>query len=191
MILQRLRAETRAEHEALEGHIDLLGRPWSMDFYRRLLEKFYGFYAVIEPPLFSRPEWQPLGVDVGKRLKLPLLVEDLKFLGLGEAEIEELPRCANAPSIATFPQALGAAYVLEGSTLGGQIITRHLKKELGVEVGRGISFFMSYGAEVGPMWRQFTSVLDSFDGDAGEMAEIVDTAGATFRTFDEWLTDIL
>jgi heme oxygenase len=190
MILQRLRDETRADHERLEAHIDLLGRPWSMAFYQQLLEKFYGFYAVIEPPIFAHGEWQPL-VDVEKRLKLPMLDQDLKFLGLSEAEIQGLPRCEEVPPVGTFARALGTAYVLEGSTLGGQIITRHLKKELGVDVGQGISFFTSYGAEVGPMWREFTAVLESFDGDADEMTALVDAAEATFKTLDEWLADIL
>ncbi|RYG67449.1 hypothetical protein EON80_13565 [bacterium] len=193
MILQRLRDATRPDHERLEDHIDLLGRPWSMPFYRSLLSKFYGLYASIEPPTFSHAEWEKMGIDTASRLKLPSLVRDLHFLGLSDADIAALPLFNEAPKADTFASALGCAYVMEGSTLGGQIISRHLKQELGLELGpdNGLSFFASYGSEVGPKWREFTGVLDFYQGSEAEQTELIESAVKAFQAFDRWLADIL
>jgi heme oxygenase len=191
MILQRLREATRPDHERLEEHIDLLGRPWSLAFYKSLLQKFYGIYAVLEPPTLSQKDWHERDFDTTHRIKLPALAKDLCFLGLSEAEISELPRPTVVPQVNSFAAALGAAYVMEGSTLGGQIISRHLHKELGLEIDKGLNFFGSYGEAVGPMWREFTNVLNSYQGNDAEQQIAVETAVQTFRAFDDWLTDIL
>jgi heme oxygenase len=191
MILTRLREETRSAHERLEIHIDLLERPWSMSFYQRLLEKFYGFYDVVEPATFQHSQWQQVGIEPHQRLKTPLLVRDLQFLGLSSGAIGNLPRCERAPVAPTFAEALGCAYVLEGSTLGGQIITRHLRRELGLEAERGSAFFVSYGSEVGPMWRQFVEVLNTYPLTETQQNDLVQSACDTFRTFDDWLCEIL
>lgn len=191
MILQQLREQTRAEHELLEARIDLLGRSWSPLFYRSLLEKFYGFYSVIEPQTFRFEEWRHLGINVEERRKIGLLTLDLQHAGLTSTEIEALPRCQNVPTLVCFAQALGCAYVLEGATLGGQIITRHLRGELGVAPESGSAFFFSYGDEVGPRWREFVEVLNSYESSADEQTALVDSARETFCALDSWLDEIL
>ncbi len=191
MILHLLRDATRREHEQLEARIDLLGRGWSLSFYRLLLQKFYGFYSVVEPPLFGRPEWQQLGFDIEPRRKTELLRRDLGHLGLEAGQIEALPRPENAPPLSSFPSLLGCAYVLEGATLGGQVITRHLRREIGIEPEQGGAFFASYGALVGPMWREFVALLDTFPVSVDEQSALVESARATFAALDDWLGDIL
>ena len=52
-ILSRLRAETRAEHDAIEAVLDLTGDGLTRDGYRRILERFYGFYAPLEPAIWA------------------------------------------------------------------------------------------------------------------------------------------
>jgi heme oxygenase len=191
MLLSRLREETRFAHQQLEGRIDLLERDWSLPFYRVFLQKFYGFYAAIEEPIFAHSQWEATGLEVGKRLKTRFLKSDLEFLGLSNDAIANLPLCANAPLASTFPEALGCAYVLEGSTLGGQVITRHLQRELGVGPGSGGTFFASYGVAVGPMWREFIEVLDTYSLDEIQQNAAIHSANATFRAFDAWLQDVL
>ncbi len=184
MVLSKLREQTRSAHEQLEASIGLLERDWSLLFHHVLLQKFYGFYAAIEAPMFAHSQWESVGIAVGKRRKTSLLERDLEFLGLSGAAIARLPRCPDAPLPVDFTQALGCAYVLEGSTLGGQIITRHLKRELGIEAGSGATFFASYGAEVGPMWREFVGVLNTYPLDEPQQDALVSSAEATFRAFD-------
>jgi heme oxygenase len=191
MVLQRLRVETRPAHERLEKNIDLLGRKWTLEFYRHLLEKFYGFYFIVEPPIFAHSQWELTGIDSNMRRKTHLLSQDLKFLGLKSKEITDLPVCKNAPIAETFAQALGCAYVFEGSTLGGQVITRHLQRELAIEPNHGASFFTSYGRKVGSMWHDFTNVLNSCELSEADENSLVQYACTTFDSFDDWLHDLL
>jgi heme oxygenase len=191
MILDRLRAETRPAHERLEQHIDLLGRSWSPAFYHSLLRKFYGFYAIVEPRIWNRPEWCQLHSRIEERRKLGLLHRDMVDMGHSTEEIALLPLCSRAPAPSSFAGVLGCAYVLEGATLGGQIITRHLRHEMRLEEGRGCAFFASYGEATGPMWREFTEFLNSQPLSRAEADSLIENARNTFDSLDEWLADIL
>src|SRR4051794_18321880 len=48
-LLHRLRTETREVHQALERDLDLTRTASTIANYRRLLERFYGFYQSFEP----------------------------------------------------------------------------------------------------------------------------------------------
>jgi heme oxygenase len=191
MILHSLRDATRCEHEQLEARIDLLGRAWSSSFYRLLLQKFYGFYSVVEPQIFDRPEWQQLQFDIEPRRKTPLLYRDLMHLGLSSGQIAALPRCENVPALSDFAPVLGCAYVLEGATLGGQVITRHLRREIHIEPEQDGAFFASYGAQVGPMWLHFVELLNQYPASEDEQETLLQSARHTFATLGIWLDDIL
>jgi heme oxygenase len=81
--------------------------------------------------------------------------------------------------------------VLEGATLGGQIIDRHLRQSLGIEPATGGAFFHGYGAQVGPMWNRFREVVTDFATSDERQRAIVQSAQATFRSFDDWLAQRL
>jgi heme oxygenase len=88
------------------------------------------------------------------------------------------------------PEALGAFYVLEGATLGGQILLRHLTRHFeGAAVG-GFAFFRAYGEQVGPMWKAFGEVLTgaSVRAASGDFdSRAVRGAMDTFDAFQAWL----
>ena len=190
MILQLLRDATHAQHQHLENRIDLLGRDWSLEFYRALLEKFYGFYAPLEPAIFTHPQWHEFNFVAESRRKICWLQNDLQFLGLSAAQIEALPLCKYLPRADTFARAVGCAYVVEGSTLGGQIISRHLKTKLNLPP-RGCRFFTAYGEQTGKMWREFVALLNDYEAPADEQNELLLNAGATFGALDCWLDEII
>ena len=187
MILQQLRDATRVDHQQLETRIDLLNRVWSREFYRALLEKFHGFYAPLEPEIWGYSQWQKFNFLTAPRVKIDWLRQDLGFCGLNAAQIRALPRCKYLQRPASFAGALGCAYVLEGSTLGGQIISRHLKTQLNLPP-QGCRFFTAYGAQTGAKWREFVAVLEAYQGDENE---VLAGAGATFRALECWLDEIL
>ena len=95
----------------------------------------------------------------------------------------------------TFPvwkplrEALGCLYVLEGSTLGGKIITAHLKRVLPLDESRGCSFFNSYGDDVGPMWSSFLGILSRHCERHDDADVVVHSACQTFASLDRWLSD--
>ena len=190
MILQQLRDATRLDHQQLEARINLLERDWSLEFYRALLEKFHGFYAPLEPAIFAHPQWQQAKFAIESRRKLHWLHSDLQFLGLNTPQIGALPHCKYLPRADTFARALGCAYVLEGSTLGGQIIARHLKTQLNLPPN-GCRFFTAYGAQTGAMWRKFIAVLNAYESSEREQNELLESASATFRALECWLDETI
>jgi heme oxygenase len=51
-----------------------------------------------------------------------------------------LPQYHDLPDIEDWPRMLGCLYVLEGATLGGQIISRHLQRTLHIDAINGAAF---------------------------------------------------
>jgi heme oxygenase len=183
-ILARLRAETRAAHEAIERDLDWERRVATRAGYRTLLERFYGFHAVFEPAVAAALADDALHAP---RRKLGLLAQDLGFHGLSAAAIAALPRPPRLRLPATRPEALGALYVTEGSTLGGQLIARHVEHHLGLGEA-GSRYHRSYGREVGAMWAGFRRHLDeAATADPDCAAAIVDGANRTFADLGAWL----
>lgn len=183
MILQRLRAETRAQHEALEGLLPF-GRPeLALPIYATALARFWGFYATWEQEaaLHAAPL---LGAVLRERRKLPLLEADLRFLQINHFDLPRLDPGALPPFHEAEGTLLGSMYVIEGSTLGGQLISRELERSSGFHSGLGYSFFRSYGKAVGQQWKVFTALLEAASRD--EEAAIIEGASATFSAFAKW-----
>ncbi len=126
-IMARLREETRPEHDAIEGVLDLMDNNLTLARYRRRLEQFHGCYAPLERRLQEICDWTDHGVDLSRRRKTPLLESDLRALGV-EA-VESLPVCQDLPKLIDAADGFGCLYVLEGSTLGGQFISRHVRED--------------------------------------------------------------
>ena len=53
--------------------------------------------------------------------------------------------------------------MVEGATLGGQLLRRHLAPRLALTPERGLAYFAAYGDAVGPMWRAFGAAVARFD----------------------------
>jgi len=98
-----------------------------------------------------------------------------------------LPHCAALPALATEAEGLGCLYVVEGSTLGGQVITRQLLKSLGLTAENGVAFFNGYGAETGLRWKAFGAWLEEGAAQLDHDDAIIAGANETFRTLGDWL----
>jgi heme oxygenase (biliverdin-IX-beta and delta-forming) len=181
-ILDRLRQETRAEHEALENDLELAGPGLNESYYRRVLQAFYGFYRPFEDSL--RATGSPSLIRfTSTRFKVPALEADLAFWGIRSSD---LALCTDLPQLAPDGRLWGALYVIEGSTLGGQLITRELENVLGLQGGAGYQFFRGYGGETGSRWKEFRSMLMDASAELpGD--EMVAGAAETFRSIHKWL----
>ena len=79
------------------------------------------------------------------------------------------------PQIRTKAEALGALYVIEGSTLGGKTILKALQSQ-GISTG-DLHFLDPYGKDVGMYWRAFLKVLErETSNDLSAMNECVSGA---------------
>lgn len=188
MILTSLREQTRSWHERVERTVDLPRRLESLSGYRSLVRRFYGFYQPLEARLASDCKLGEIALDIDQRWKAELLWDDLRALGDTAEQIETLPRCKELPIVSTAAEGLGCLYVMEGATLGGQIVRKEVQRRFGLTAERGIAFFSSYGDQVGPMWKQFCETLTAYNARHPETEDrIVAAATQTFAGLDAWI----
>jgi len=189
-LLPRLKCDTHECHVALESRIDLMHRIRTAAGYRKLLEAFYGVLAPIEDRLARHKSelaaWIP---DIENRMRCGALRHDLQVLG--NASSEELP-LATVPEYDSTAEQIGCLYVLEGSTLGGQVISRQIGQTLGLTPEHGCAFFSGHGTATGDMWRRFRLGIESHaTARPSEQAAVVQSAIRTFQAFDTWMTQRL
>jgi heme oxygenase len=113
-----------------------------------------------------------------------MLVADLCALG---EDPRAAPRCAALPRATSLARALGVAYVLEGSTLGGRYILARLPPPLAALRGKATAFLAGYGAETGAYWRAFAAIVASAVVTPADEAEAVAGARETFERLIGWL----
>lgn len=178
-ILPRLRAETRPYHDALEQNRfnqELTAGTLTPAATAHFLRKMYGFLKPYEDRLRQHafgPEW-----EMAHRYRAHLILADL------QTPAAALPLCPAMPPLGTWPQLLGAMYVLEGSTLGGQVIARQLAKaDIPLR-----TFFGGRAEQTGPLWKQFCQLLAEAATPATE-ADIVQSASRTFQHLEAWLNE--
>ena len=183
-IVALLRSRTRDAHSALEAQLGLLDRPASTDYYAHILLRFLGFHLVWENDL---QEFPTLACELKTRSRIRNLRDDLRTLGLTDAEIGCVPLCGDAHRITLDEaRALGSFYVLEGSTLGGQLITKHLSVTDWLPA-EGLSYFNPYGSSTGAMWRSFKRWLE-IQAEHHAANDIVSGARGTFVVLQRWLS---
>jgi len=187
-ILKRLKLETAEWHSRIETLVPVFDREFTLVDYQRLLARFYGFYCPFEKAVGSVPGVARLLPDLADRFKVPALAADLRWLGSIEADLPRLPQCSLLPRLDSISTLAGALYVTEGSTLGGQFITRHLRGSLGVVSGAGGSFFAGYGDRTGSRWKTFTAAVESWASPHNEAA-MIQSALTTFRMLFIWLAE--
>src|SRR5688500_12649722 len=122
------------------------------------------------------------------RAKTGWLEADLEFFGYDAVQRSRLPRASALPSTSSRAEILGASYVLEGSTLGGQIIVRHLRKTLQLAGPEGFRFFNSYGDCVNSQWQAFRAELLRASSPANDPM-IVAAAQTTFSLLQRWFAE--
>lgn len=181
MIIDELRIATRVQHRALEADLAVLDPQITLEALRSTLIRFYGFIAAWEPLVRTY-----LASWYSDREKLRWLRDDLAFLGLTDAQIAQLPVAVPLPEWDGFAGILGSLYVMEGSTLGGQIVARHLAETLGPE--SPLSYYRAYGDQTGLRWRETRELLES-QNTPGRAPQIVRGAVATFEGIHRWLLE--
>jgi heme oxygenase len=184
-MFERLRSETADQHRKLEEEISPFWRFQAVDSYQRYLACTYPFYFTVEKTMGDL-DWRPAEIDFESRRKATFLISDLTFLGA------EVPMAPTGPefSIHNLQEAIGCLYVLEGATLGGQVITRHLKT-LGIEPSTGGSFFNGYGSRTGEMWKSFQASATSFCRDEDCVKDAIYGAKRMFDVFSVWMAQAL
>ncbi|MBE7176180.1 MAG: biliverdin-producing heme oxygenase [Mucilaginibacter polytrichastri] len=186
MLTEILKEETRTPHQQLEKLLMLrLKNMSTTEEYASVLADFYGFMHPLEKKIdaFIGTDILP---DYEERRKSDALAEDMRTFGISGGEKGTVPE-AELPKIRNAGEAMGALYVLEGSTLGGKILTEMISKKLKMDTGKGFSFFSSYGDRVIEMWKRFQQTLNALYTAPEERRAVVAAANHTFSGFHQWL----
>ena len=188
-LARRLKEETRHQHQAIEGVVPLLSPDLTLAGYCAHLQALLGFHAPIEEHLAVVLAPNADLFALPQRLRAAALTRDLAVLGA-----QALPgRCPIPPELGEAAAAVGCLYVLEGSTLGGQGIARHLQRHFGLQADSGAAFLSGHGEQTGPMWRRFQAALARFIAEIPEPAQeaaadaVVRGAQVTFSALHQWL----
>lgn len=151
-----LKRETRGLHDQVEENLNsqaILSEDYSQEEYARLLLQLYRAHLSLEPKILSFDRiMHDTRLQTTRRLyKAHLLEEDLRSLGHRPAKVGMPLRLRN------LSEAWGALYVLEGSTLGGAMILKQLRKHNWPR--QPFAYYGYYGSDTGPMWKSFRELL--------------------------------
>jgi heme oxygenase len=172
-LLEALRAETRSIHEALHVHPLLapLNRPdVTAGQYGAALTAFDACYRAME----SR-RTVPAPVGVPDAPVVDWLARDMAMAG-----VRPLSPAVDWPAIDNEARLWGYLYVKQGSTLGGAVMSKNLKRALGLRPGTEQLFFAGYGAETGVKWKEFIENLFR-KAPSLPQTEVIEMAWASFQ----------
>jgi heme oxygenase len=176
-----LRLTTRAEHDRIE-HLLRLTEPMSLERYAAILGGFDAFLRVWEPRIHAALPERLQGWFRSRR-RGGFASADTEWLR-SVADIHPPPvgaQAAAALPLGELPEVLGSLYVIEGSALGGRVIAPSLKRTLGLDQGRGASYFHGFGGETGVMWHNFRMLASLEIGESSH--DIVSACRSAKRTF--------
>ena len=182
-VMHLLRTGTVVEHEAVERSLGLLDPALGRRRLTEVLTDMHGFWVAAEAGLdawAARFPHDAAAVGWPDRRRAALFAADLCALGADAA--------CSAPYLAApagTDQALGRLYVLEGSTLGGALIDRHLAG-LPEFAGVRLRAFSPYGADTGRMWHAFRRAARRHVAEGGSPTAMVAAARATFDVLADW-----
>jgi heme oxygenase len=182
MIADQIKNDTNTHHQALEVMmIRQLKSMNSTSDYIDILEIFYSYFGGLELQIKAHLQ---NGLAIDERRKADDLAADLTHYG---AAIPKLATKNDLPKIENHLQAIGALYVIEGSTLGGKYIGQMISKKLEQTDAAGLSFFNGYGENTMSMWSDFKDYMNNQAKNETEEAEIIAAANETFVKFKHWM----
>ncbi len=180
-VLRDLRTGTALEHEQVETTLALMDPHLDRDRLVDVLERLHAFWSAAEDGLDDwavRHRADAAALDWHRRRRAGLYAADLSVLGGSPGgDRPELPAVADTDA------ALGRLYVLEGSTLGGTFIDRHLAGVAGLP---RLRCFSPYGEDTGAMWAAFRRATRAHVARGGDAARVVAAARETFAVLADW-----
>jgi heme oxygenase len=181
MLSTDLKRNTENIHRQAEKvMVGWLKRIRSLEEYVEFLNWLYAYYGPLEDSIKTQLTSDNFP-DIERRCRAGALLQDMEATGiyLPAPEI-----CRDLPVIDNYGKALGALYVLEGSTLGGRVIAGMMLRQLRSE--KFLSYFNSYGNETAGMWQSFKDLLE-IPTTLAWKEDILLSARETFLTFKTWI----
>ena len=187
-LLPRLRRCTGPLHDDIEALLRLEA-PMPLMRYGRILRGFHEFLQLWEPRVRQAlPDRLRPWFDA--RVRSPFAARDLAALelpGNGAQDVDDAMRASALAAqhglrLDSPAAAIGSLYVIEGSALGGQVLTPKLLAAHGLTPEHGTAYFHGFGARTGAMWREFRQLAQvEAGGEEADRSAACDAAVDTFR----------
>ncbi len=151
--VQALRSATQAQHTLLDSSLPLARPDAGLADYLQHLAVLQGWMAELAP-LLARTPWgggylQALRDDLDE-------AGDAGTSALASVADAAGDPAADVPGDGSLAYALGVAYVVEGSQLGGQVLLRRLRQ---AGLAHGLRYLEGRGAATGAHWGAFLKAL--------------------------------
>jgi len=164
MIANLLRTETAQKHKELESLMfvnEIMNNSLSVEDYKKLLTINYIIHQKLENKLANMLDVELANkLDMNNRLKLNALEEDLNYWHIDSLTLPALDFELYVPE-KNNAEVLGALYVLEGATLGGNVIKKHILANDNFKGDdTGLHYYGVYGSELGARWKSFVEILN-------------------------------
>jgi len=164
MIANILRTETAQNHAALESLMfvnEIMNHTLSIENYKKLLTINYIIHQKLETELTNKlSEKLSDELEMESRIKLSALEKDLKYWDIDYSSLPALNFELYIPEN-NDAEVLGSLYVLEGATLGGNMIKKHILANPNFEGKEaGLNYYGIYGDTLGTKWKSFVTILN-------------------------------
>lgn len=175
-LLTDIRHATRTLHRDVEARLGNEHASWTAEAYVRLLQITHAVVRPLEPVLHER---------LGDVFSAPPPASRSRRL---EADLQAMGAVSCAVPcelvVESDAEAFGIGYVLQGSLLGGAVISRQVRQAIGGVAAT--SYFEMYGDGLGAAWSRYCVSLNAYgeSASATDRATAVSAAVAAFAAFD-------
>jgi len=158
LLSEYLKENSKQFHDSVEAKFEsqkIFDKSYTLDDYKKILWLNYLFHLHFEDKVYQTvSEETAKSLQLESRRKLKLLEKDLENLAMEKAHANQ------DISVKSEAEALGVMYVMEGSTLGGNVIMKQLSRNPEFE-NMTFSYFGCYADKTGELWKNFKETLDS------------------------------
>lgn len=183
MLQQQLKEATAHLHAELEQLMfvdQIMDKTLTVEQYAKLLLVNFKLHNALEPVIEQFLDNNAKQeIDFSRRIKTTSLSTDLRELDLQEniltEQFDALGNFIDNPA-----KAFGAIYVLEGSSIGGQVIFKKLQVNANIPKNLSFKFYSHYGDKTMEMWKNFVAYLNQLP--ATWQKDAISGAVETFET---------
>ena len=185
-----LKQATHELHRKLDrasGMTRLMARDLKRAEYVNVLQTLQGIYAGIEPKMQAAERL--VGKIATWDCKADWLACDLRHLQHEQGAVaassvpQSIQERGSLPSIDTLAKLAGCLYVLEGSTLGGRVISARLRSNASLQADGALRFFSAYGDQTPLRWSACCAAIDACLPQEELCHEACTAARAVFELF--------
>lgn len=160
----KLKIYTKGMHDLLEDSKtgkELSSGDINDQRYLSYLQALSLIHKDVEFLLLKHNKWEKYGLKIEEHLRYELLKKDILLLDGNIPESKSKLECFDMNI--NFPKLVGMLYVLEGSTMGGMMLSKSLSHILSKDKEPCINYFSAYKEDTMKRWGEFCVFLDRYE----------------------------